>query len=71
MFQPMRPSLRWSSVDMRRAKACGASAAMVAVMPKPRWRVTLAIALTSTAGSLIGTWMPWRSAASGLPPQTS
>ena len=48
MFQPTRPFVRWSSVLSRRAHANGGSYVVENVMPKPRCRVTVAIADSST-----------------------
>lgn len=68
MFQPMRPFVRWSSVDILRAKGYGCSNETLAVTPKPRCSVAAAIAGISCSGSLTGTCTPPRSAASLLPP---
>ena len=71
MFQPARPLVRWSSVEMRRAKMYGCSNDTDAVSPKPRCSVTSAMAGTSCSGSLTGTCAPCRRAASTLPLKTS
>jgi hypothetical protein len=70
-FQPMRPSVRWSRVDMRRANGYGCSNPVPVVRPKPRCSVTRAIAETSSIGSFTGVWAAWRMAASSLAPYTS
>ena len=58
MFHPTRPFVRWSSVDIRRAKVKGCSYDVEAVTPKPRCSVTYAIAETSSIGSLTGICAP-------------
>jgi len=67
-FQPTRPFVRWSSVDIRRAKEYGCSNDVDAVIPNPRCLVTAAIAGTTNSGSFTGTCAPDRRAASGPPP---
>jgi hypothetical protein len=58
MFQATRPSLAWSSVEIRRAKLNGCSCRIDAVNAMPRCSVAYAMALASTDGSLLGTWRP-------------
>jgi len=51
MFQPMRPSVKWSSVVNRRALAAGGSTVVEVVTMNPRFRVTAASALITGIGS--------------------
>ena len=68
MFQATRPSLRWSSVEIRRAKLNGCSCSTEWVNAKPTCSVTAAIAGISSDGSLRGIWSPSCTAASRLAP---
>jgi len=71
MFHPIRPLVRWSRVDIRRANANGGSYVVENVTPKPSRSVTAAIAGTSSSGSRFGLCRPSRSAVSGPPRKTS
>src|SRR4029077_12358623 len=50
MFQPIRPSVRWSKVVILRANKYGSSYSEATVMPKPRCRVAAAMAETARRG---------------------
>jgi hypothetical protein len=67
MFQATRPSVRWSRVEIRRAKLNGCSCRTEWVKAKPRSSVTLAIAGISSEGSFTSVCSPSRTATSRLP----
>src|SRR5205814_4240936 len=66
MFQPNRPPVRWSSVDIRRANGSGASCERLTVTAKARCSVAIAIGGITSSGSFTGTCTASRSAVSGL-----
>ncbi len=67
MFQAMRPFVRWSSVEARRAKWNGCSCSTEFVKAKPRSVVACAIAGISSDGSLTGICRPSTTAVSRPP----
>ena len=66
-FQPMRPPVRWSSVEKRRACANGCSYVVDTVVPNARRSVTAASAGMCSIGSRAGISTPCRIAVSAPP----
>ena len=67
MFQAIRPFVRWSRVEISRAKVNGWYCSTELVNANPKCSVAYAIAGISSIGSLTGTCAAWVSAVSRLP----
>ncbi len=68
MFQPTRPSLRWSRVEIWRANSKGCWRKTELVAARPMFSVAEASAESSTSGSALGNWTPSRAVAFQSPP---